>query len=136
MATESYDDVTLDYLQANAVALRRGVVDDEAQFLRYVDYVLPDGRCYRSIAGGFLKQNPFEAVPAADVEIPIEVDGARSTRLAGELTRTTGAVDDDNEYTCWVEYRLPEREQPVHRSVHVRLKKVPGPASAVAGNLR
>jgi hypothetical protein len=41
------------------------------------------------------------------------------------LVKTEGQVDDDVEFTTWVEYRL--RSDPtgraVHRSVHVTLKK-------------
>lgn len=41
------------------------------------------------------------------------------------LERTDGGVDNDNEYTTWVEYRLPGQVEVIHRSVHVRLKKSP-----------
>jgi hypothetical protein len=42
------------------------------------------------------------------------------------LVRSEGEVDNDNERTTWVEYRLvsdPNAERAVHRSVHVRLKQ-------------
>lgn len=39
-----------------------------------------------------------------------------------DLEKTTGGMIDDNENTTWVEYRL--NGELVHRSVHVRLKKV------------
>jgi len=38
-----------------------------------------------------------------------------------DLTKTEGAIDNENEITRWVEYRLGE--ELVHRSVHVHLKK-------------
>jgi len=41
----------------------------------------------------------------------------------GMLTKTTGQVDNDNELTNWVEYRLPGSDIIVHRSAHVTLKK-------------
>jgi hypothetical protein len=37
------------------------------------------------------------------------------------LLKKDGVVDNDNEYTTWVEYWLGE--ELVHRSVHVTLKK-------------
>ena len=37
------------------------------------------------------------------------------------LERKEGAVDDDNEYTTWVEYWF--NGELVHRSAHVTLKK-------------
>lgn len=40
------------------------------------------------------------------------------------LTKCEGVVDDDNEYTTWVEYW--HEGELVHRSVHVTLKKPVG----------
>jgi hypothetical protein len=37
------------------------------------------------------------------------------------LEKKEGSVDNDNEYTTWVEYWL--EGELVHRSVHVQLKK-------------
>lgn len=37
------------------------------------------------------------------------------------LEKKEGFIDDDNEYTTWVEYWM--NGELVHRSVHVRLKK-------------
>ena len=39
------------------------------------------------------------------------------------LQKKEGSVDNDNEYTTWVEYWLDD--ELVHRSVHVTLKKSP-----------
>jgi len=39
------------------------------------------------------------------------------------LEKKTGVVDNDNEYTTWVEYRLPGTQEIIHRSAHVTLKK-------------
>ena len=39
------------------------------------------------------------------------------------LEKKEGVVDNDNEYTTWVEYWL--EGELVHRSVHVKLKKMP-----------
>ena len=37
------------------------------------------------------------------------------------LEKKEGNIDNDNEYTTWVEYW--DKEELVHRSVHVTLKK-------------
>ena len=39
------------------------------------------------------------------------------------LEKKEGSVDNDNEYTTWVEYWL--NDELVHRSAHVTLKKSP-----------
>lgn len=39
------------------------------------------------------------------------------------LEKREGVVDDENEYTTWVEYWL--EGELVHRSAHVTLKKMP-----------
>ena len=39
------------------------------------------------------------------------------------LEKKEGSIDDDNEYTTWVEYWLDG--ELVHRSAHVTLKKSP-----------
>lgn len=47
------------------------------------------------------------------------------------LEKKEGSLDNDNEYTTWVEYWLDN--ELVHRSVHVELKKTVG-LSAVAAS--
>ena len=44
------------------------------------------------------------------------------------LEKKEGSVDNDDEYTTWVEYWLDG--ELVHRSVHVTLKKAPSFAGA------
>jgi hypothetical protein len=39
------------------------------------------------------------------------------------LDKREGVVDNDNEATSWVEYRLPGQDEVIHRSVHVRIKR-------------
>jgi len=39
------------------------------------------------------------------------------------LVKSEGVVDNDDEHTTWVEYRLGD--EIVHRSAHVTLKKMP-----------
>ena len=48
------------------------------------------------------------------------------------LEKKEGFVDNDNEYTTWVEYWL--ESELVHRSVHVQLKKAPTFAGAEAAS--
>ena len=48
------------------------------------------------------------------------------------LEKKEGVVDNDNEYTTWVEYWL--EGELVHRSVHVQLKKMP-PIGGVAASI-
>lgn len=39
------------------------------------------------------------------------------------LIKTEGLIDNENERTTWVEYRLPNSDEIIHRSAHVRLKQ-------------
>jgi hypothetical protein len=48
------------------------------------------------------------------------------------LEKKEGFVDNDNEYTTWVEYWL--EGELVHRSAHVSLKKAPVSAGAEAAS--
>ena len=48
------------------------------------------------------------------------------------LEKKTGFIDNDNEYTTWVEYW--HGGELVHRSVHVQLKKAPTFAGAEAAS--
>lgn len=48
------------------------------------------------------------------------------------LEKKTGFIDNDNEYTTWVEYWL--EGELVHRSVHVQLKKSPAFIGAEAAS--
>lgn len=50
------------------------------------------------------------------------------------LVKTAGVVDDENEYTTWVEYRFPGADRIVHRSAHVTLKKWPEGLGGIAGS--
>lgn len=38
------------------------------------------------------------------------------------LDKQEGTVDNDNEHTTWVEYRLTPDSEVIHRSVHIHLK--------------
>jgi hypothetical protein len=39
------------------------------------------------------------------------------------LDKREGVLDDENELTTWVEYRLPGTDEVVHRSAHVTFKR-------------
>lgn len=41
------------------------------------------------------------------------------------LEKREGTVDNERECTTWVEYRRPGSDEVIHRSVHVRLKRMP-----------
>lgn len=49
------------------------------------------------------------------------------------LDRKFGVVDNENEYTTWVEYWLDG--ELVHRSAHVTLKKMPDFTFGEVGNI-
>jgi hypothetical protein len=49
------------------------------------------------------------------------------------LIKTEGDIDNDNERTHWVEYRLTPDGEVIHRSVHVHLKHGLLLESAVGG---
>ena len=41
------------------------------------------------------------------------------------LVKTDGVLDNENEYTTWVEYRPVGSDEIVRRDVHVTLKRAP-----------
>ena len=49
------------------------------------------------------------------------------------LEKKEGSVDNDDEYTTWVEYWF--EGELVHRSVHVTLKKMPGYVGGEAASI-
>ena len=48
------------------------------------------------------------------------------------LEKREGLVDDEREHTTWVEYWL--KDELVHRSVHVTLKRPPEASQAIVGS--
>lgn len=97
----------------------------------------------------FQKSNPFTApspggvavIDGVEVSVPagsVVIDAGGKIRVAveSELEKSTGEVDTDNEYTCWVEYRLPGQPTPVHRSAHVVAKKAAELFGALTGAVR
>ena len=49
------------------------------------------------------------------------------------LTKKTGFIDNENERTSWIEYWLEGEPAPVHRSVHIALKKNINADAVVSG---
>jgi hypothetical protein len=58
------------------------------------------------------------------------IDTTRGPMDEADLVKREGVIDDDNEYTVWVEYWLGE--ELVHRSAHVTIKKWPDGMDAAA----
>ena len=54
-------------------------------------------------------------------DILVEIDGVRQMMDEALLVKTEGALDNENEYTTWTEWRL--NEVIVKRGAHVQLKK-------------
>lgn len=57
------------------------------------------------------------------ITVQLEPDGPITEMDESALVRIDGLIENNNEYTTWVEYRLPDGERIVHRSVHVTLKR-------------
>lgn len=57
--------------------------------------------------------------------ITVQLDPNGPITLMDEvcLVKSEGSLDNENEVTTWIEYRLPDSDRIVHRSVHVTLKK-------------
>lgn len=60
--------------------------------------------------------------PCAMINVQLEPNGSITQMEEAELLKTEGVVDNEREFTRWVEYRIPGQERPVHRSAHVTLK--------------
>lgn len=111
-----------------------GVIDDETRFCPWTEFRVPGTtEAYRR-EGGFAKVNAFAGAPVAG-PIPIdEQDGSGIQNAeASDLERRIGTIDNDNEFTSWVEYRRPGSDKVVHRSVDVKAKKMPATAPSGAG---
>lgn len=118
-------------MDESAMEIATGTIDDAEQFVVYRDLRVPGTtETYRQALGGFLKGNPFEA---ARGRIAVDMGAGIVEMEERDLVKTTGVVDDENEYTCWVECRLPGSDQVVHRSADVKLKKIAPMGSSVGG---
>jgi hypothetical protein len=52
-------------------------------------------------------------------------DGKRAHVDEGLLVKTEGVDENDDCRTAWVEYRFPDSNRIMHRSVHVTMKRWP-----------
>lgn len=57
------------------------------------------------------------------ITVQLEPEGPITLMDEVCLERSVGDIDNENERTSWVEYRLPGSDRVVHRSVHIALKK-------------
>jgi len=57
------------------------------------------------------------------IKVQLDADGPITEMDEALLQKREGYLDNENEYTTWVEYRLPLQERVIHRSVHVTLKR-------------
>jgi hypothetical protein len=112
-----------------------GVEDSDRYYGPWLEYRFPDGELAARLEardaakGGFLKLNPF------DPQINCLIDGQPAMRRESELVKAIGQVDNAQEYSCWVEYRLPGSDVIVHRSADVKLKKQQEAAAGAAGEI-
>jgi hypothetical protein len=118
------DEPSIDYLELFASKTVESF-DEPLTFRTVVTYTLPDGRVYQRTTARIEKLNPF----VADRGV-ITIDFCDGTgiqqRHESTLIKTVGSVDNDNEFTAWVECRLPGTDQVVHRSQTTMLKRTPG----------
>ena len=52
-------------------------------------------------------------------------DGIEDDVDESRLVKTEGVNEDDDRRVCWVEYRFPDSDVIVHRSVDVQVKRWP-----------
>jgi len=60
------------------------------------------------------------------INVQLQPDGPITQLDESELVKREGEIDNDVEYTKWIEYRLasdPDAERAVHRSVDMVLKR-------------
>lgn len=57
------------------------------------------------------------------ITVQLEENGPITEMDEALLEKHEGFVDDEIEYTTWVQYRLLGQERIIHRSAHVRLKQ-------------
>lgn len=66
------------------------------------------------------------------ITVQLEPNGPITEIDECQLVKSEGIIDNENERTTWIEYRLasdPRAERAIHRSVHVTLKKKAAAAS-------
>lgn len=98
--------------------------DEPTEFRTVVTYRLDDGRVYQHTAARIEKVNPF-AADRGVIDIDLCDGVGIQQRHESTLIKTLGSVDNENEFTAWVECRLPGTDQIVHRSQTTCLKRLP-----------
>lgn len=58
------------------------------------------------------------------ITVQLDENGPITEMDEALLDKREGFVDDEVEYTTWTEYRLQGQERIIHRSAHVRLKRM------------
>jgi hypothetical protein len=112
-----------------------GETDDHQSFRIWVEHRMADtGKVVRRAEAVLIaKVNPFYAYPQ------VGPDGMVTTLLGpkpvGELERTIGSLDRPNEFTCFIEYRLPGQDDFIHRSVDIKKKRNETAANGQAAKL-
>ena len=86
--------------------------------------------------GKSIQATPY--LQAGHVVIPVRTKGTIRTATLGDvpeqlLEKRSGAIDNDHEYTIWVEYWHKGELQ--HRSAHVILKTPSHPATGELGRI-
>jgi hypothetical protein len=71
-----------------------------------------------------------------NINVQLQENGPITQMDESELIRSEGSIDNEDEFTTWIEYRLASDPsgRVVHRSVHVTLKKPQVLASGVAAS--
>ncbi len=118
------DEPSIDYLELFASKAVQNF-DEPLQFRTVVTYTLPDGRVYQRTTVRIEKLNPFVADRGV-IDIDLQDGTGFQQRHESTLIKTVGSVDNANEFTTWVECRLPGTDQVVHRSASTWLKATPG----------
>lgn len=60
-------------------------------------------------------------------------DGSHGIMKLADLDATFGSLDNENEYSWWIEYRLKGADKIVSRQAHTTLKRSPAEAQSEAG---
>lgn len=117
------DDSTLD--------VERIEIDDARMFGYELRYSERDGAAEVICVMREVKIWKFDPL----TEITAMVDGIPGVMKLADLDVTSGCVDNENEYTRWIEYRLRGTDTLVSRGAHTNLKRHPAESKSEAGGL-
>jgi hypothetical protein len=114
-ASEGAPVPSFDHLEQHA-AKTHGEIDDDEQFMTFVDYTLPDGQRFRRPLVSFRKDSPF----AGDRGV---IDTARGPLPERDLDKRLGKDEHPNATTFWVKCYLRGTKELVHESRHAMAKR-------------